>query len=170
MQSTNTLNQPFTVKSPKENPFRFRLCTKLEGEGFSIFPRQVTRSLAVLFNKKLVAFSHYRWSLVFLKYICTWGPLPTKATGCLSFTLVACRTKVVGHLYNLQTTILFTMARKKCWPRSMQWSQSMNSCWIGRTQVLQFQAPLPLSPTNHGVMGSQCLGLSNPWKGDRLRV
>ena len=59
-----------TVEIPEKKLFCISLCTKLEGEGFSI-SRQATRSLVVHFNKKLVTLSHYHWSLAFPKYICT---------------------------------------------------------------------------------------------------
>ena len=48
--------QPVTVKVLKRNLLCIGLCTRLEGEGFSIFSRQATRSLVVYFNKKIGCF------------------------------------------------------------------------------------------------------------------
>ena len=58
-------------KIPEKNLLCIGLCTKVEGEVFSIFQSQVTRSLVIHLNQKLVTFSHYRWSLTCPKYICT---------------------------------------------------------------------------------------------------
>ena len=62
------------MKVLKREPSSYWIVYNARGGGLFnfFFSRQASRSLVIHFNKKLVTFSHYQWSLAFLKCMCTW--------------------------------------------------------------------------------------------------